>query len=198
MVLENIESLEKYKKDHKSSKNKTVRDRIARADIMLESLSSLQETLKKSKGKKKNKTKKAKPSKPTEEPPKIDTPHANDAKESEDSTKPESVSIKDAGGGGDCFYYSLYMALKERDGLLSKFKDCIDVDIDDKEKFNISLRSKVAEEFQKRNQGDDHNDAYNRIMTMDDEDWKETLKSYPDWWIKIIGKKRKKIGEMIS
>jgi len=56
----------------------------------------------------------------------------------------EFYYVKDAGGGGDCLFFSIYEALKERD-LMRKIK----ISAGSKEDFNILMRSLVVNSLDK-------------------------------------------------
>jgi hypothetical protein len=56
----------------------------------------------------------------------------------------EFLYVKDAGGGGDCFFFSVYEALKERN-LMKKIK----ISAGTKEDFNIMMRSIVVNSLDK-------------------------------------------------
>lgn len=56
----------------------------------------------------------------------------------------EFLYVKDAGGGGDCFFFSVYEALKERN-LMKKIK----ISAGKKEDFNIMMRSIVVNSLDK-------------------------------------------------
>jgi len=55
-----------------------------------------------------------------------------------------NVAIKDAGGGGNCLYFSLYEALQSR-GYLNMLSESLGMQFIDKHDFNIKIRQLIAD-----------------------------------------------------
>ena len=72
------------------------------------------------------------------------------------------VHLVDAGGGGDCFYYSVWSALNERDLIRKKFYPTIPIPLD-KENFMLFLRHYVYKTLESNTSVEGIYDFYNSI-----------------------------------
>ena len=94
-----------------------------------------------------------------------------DGKEKTGCTVP--VTLKDAGGNGNCFYYSLFEALSNR-GLLLKTKDILKISTS-KEGFNTTFREYVSKNMKL----DDFVKSMKHLKTTELDTFKVALEGFP-------------------
>ena len=98
------------------------------------------------------------------------------------------VKLLDAGGGGNCFFFSLYEAAKNT-GVLGKITTKFPaVNTSSKERFNDTFRSALATYINTHNFAKQYDGFLSlKNQSIDKDDWMEQLQSmFPDWYVKAF------------
>ena len=98
------------------------------------------------------------------------------------------VQLLDAGGGGNCFFFSLYEAAKNT-GVLGKITTQFPaVDTSSKERFNETFRTALATYITTHNFAKQYDGFLSLTdQAIDKDDWMEQLKDmFPDWYVKAF------------
>jgi hypothetical protein len=98
------------------------------------------------------------------------------------------VQLLDAGGGGNCFFFSLYEAAKNT-GVLGKIRTkFLAVDTSSKERFNETFRTALATYITTHNFAKQYDSFLSlKNQSIDKDDWMEQLQSmFPDWYVKAF------------
>jgi hypothetical protein len=105
------------------------------------------------------------------------------------------VRIKKTLDNGDCFYSSLYRALKERPVLFN----CVIMNLElpdnpAEEQFISAFRQKIAMNLLDNAAEDDTYKEFTNMANKDKLRYDETMKSFPDWFIREFGNLGQNLG----